>query len=185
MIFFMLFIVAILLGGVMLYNSLIGKKNEVQRSFGSIDVLLKRRYDMIPNLIETIKEYMGYEKQVLTNVTELRSKAISSGISNEDRIKVENELSRSLGQIKVAVENYPELKANQSFIQLQSTWTELEEQISGSRISYNAAVTSYNNAVEMFPSNIIAGLNGYTVKKNFEIPEPERQNIDAKQLFKN
>lgn len=184
MIIFLLLIVALLLAGVFMYNSLIVKKNDVQRSFGSIDVLLKKRYDMIPNLVETVKEYMGYEKQVLTDVTELRSKAMTENISNEERVKVENELSKGLGKIKVAVENYPDLKANQNFIQLQSTWTTLEEQISEARIGYNSSVTSYNNAVEMFPSNIIAGLMGYTTKTIFEVSEPERQNIDAKQLFR-
>jgi len=184
MIFFLLLIVALLLAGVFMYNSLIVKKNDVQRSFGSIDVLLKKRYDMIPNLVETVKEYMGYEKQVLTDVTELRSKAMTGNISNEERVKVENELSRCLGKVKVAVENYPDLKANQNFIQLQSTWTTLEEQISEARIGYNSSVTNYNNAVEMFPSNIIAGLMGYITKSIFEVPEPERQNIDAKQLFR-
>jgi len=168
-----------------MYNSLIVKKNDVQRSFGSIDVLLRKRYDMIPNLVETVKEYMGYEKQVLTEVTELRSKAIAGTVSNEDRVQLENELSRSLGKIKVAVENYPDLKANQNFIQLQSTWTALEEQISEARIIYNSSVTSYNNAVEMFPSNIFAGLMGYTTKSIFEISEPERRNVDAKALFRN
>jgi LemA protein len=184
MIIFLLLIIALLLSGVFMYNSLIVKKNDVQKSFGSIDVLLKKRYDMIPNLVETVKEYMGYEKQVLTDVTALRSKAMTGNISNEERVQVENELSRGLGKIKVAVENYPDLKANQNFIQLLSTWTALEEQISGARAGYNSSVTSYNNAVEMFPSNIIAGLMGYTTKNIFEVSEPERQNIDAKQLFR-
>lgn len=185
MFIFFLIVAALIITAVVLYNALIAKKNNVQKAFGDIDVLLKRRYDMIPNLVETVKEYMGYEKQVLTDVTALRSRAISDGVSDDDRVKIENDLSRELGRIKVAVENYPDLKANQSFIQLQTTWTALEEEISAGRSHYNAVVTTYNNAVEMFPSNIMAGLMGYATKTLFEAPSAERENISAKELFKN
>lgn len=185
MFIFFLIIAILIITAVIIYNSLIAKKNNVQKAFGNIDVLLKRRYDMIPNLVETVKEYMGYEKQVLTDVTALRSRAISDGVSDDERVKIENDLSMGLGRIKVAVENYPGLKASQNFIQLQATWTTLEEEISAGRSHYNAVVTTYNNAVEMFPSNIMAGLMGYVTKPLFETPSAERDNISARELFKN
>lgn len=168
---------------VVLYNTLISKKNQVNNVFASIDALLKKRYDLIPNLVATVQTYMKYEKSTLTEITELRTKAISGQISDDEKIALDNKMAKVLGGIMVAVENYPDLKANQNFLQLQASLNEIEEQISAARRAYNAAVTAYNNAIEMFPTNILASMMGYREKMVFEIPDLERQNVDIKKLF--
>ena len=168
---------------VAIYNNLVRKKNDVENAFGSMDAMLKKRYDLIPNLVETVKEYMKHEKNLLTEITELRAKAVTGEISSDERVELENKIVKSMAGIMVAVENYPDLKANQNFLQLQGAWNEVEEQISASRRAYNASVTTYNNGVETFPSNVIAGIINYKRKAVFEIPEEERQNLNAKDLF--
>ena len=168
---------------VILRNSLIAKKNQVINVFASIDTLLKKRYDLLPNLISTVKTYMQHEKSLLTEITEIRAQAVSGQISDDEKVDLDNKMSRMLGGIMVAVENYPDLKANQNFLQLQGALNEVEEQISAARRAYNAAVTSYNNAVEMFPTNIIASAMSYRQKKVFEISERERKNVEVGKLF--
>jgi len=168
----------------LLYNSLISKKNQVENVFGSIDALLKKRYDLIPNLVSTVKTYMQHERQTLTDITELRAKAVSGRLSDDEKVELDNRITKMLGGIMVAVENYPDLKANQNFLQLQGSLNEVEEQISAARRAYNAAVTAYNNAVEMFPTNTIASLLHYQRKKVFEISEAERENVKVEDLFK-
>ncbi len=166
-----------------LYNTLVGKKNQVENAFASIDAMLKKRYDLIPNLVASVKTYMKHERNVLTEITALRTKAISGNLSTEDRIDIDNKISKAIGGIMVAVENYPELKASQNFLQLQAAINETEEQISAARRAYNSAVTDYNNATEMFPTNIIAGIAGFKRKKVFEITEVERKNVNVNDLF--
>ena len=166
------------------YNSLVAKKNGVKTAFSTVDVLLKKRYDLIPNLVATVKSYMEHEKDLLTKVTELRSKAMGAGESKEERFTADNEVSKAVRGIMVAVENYPDLKVNQNFIQLQDTMTEVEEQISAGRRAYNAAVLEYNNAVQMFPTNIFASMFNYTLENFFEADETERQNVNVSELFK-
>jgi LemA protein len=128
---------------------------------------------------------MKHEKETLTGITELRTKAVSGNLSTEERIDVENKLSGMMRSVMVAVENYPELKADSQFIMLQRSWNEAEEQISAARRSYNAAVTDYNNAVEKFPSSLFASMFGHKRKQVFVIPDVERQNISAKAMFGN
>ena len=175
----------VLLLFIVMYNSLVGKKNNVENAFGSVDVMLKKRYDLIPNLVETVKQYMTHEKETLTQITELRTQAMTGGMSSNEKVALENQLTKALGGIMIAVENYPDLKASNNFEMLQRSWNEAEEQISAARRSYNAAVTTYNNGVEMLPTNVIAKMLNYTRKEVFEIPETERQNISAKSLFDN
>lgn len=179
----LIIILAIVAALMWMYNTLIARKNDVMKSFGFIDVLLKKRFDLIPNLVEALKEYMGYEKGLLTDVTELRAKAMSSGFNEKDRIGYENQLTQKLGNIMVAAENYPDLKASQSFLQLQATWKDLEDQIAGARQAYNTSVTSYNNAVEMFPTNLVATMINYTTKPLFEAVYAEKENVKANELF--
>ena len=167
-----------------MYNTLIARKNDVMKSFGLIDVLLKKRFDLIPNLVGTVKEYMGYEKGLLTDVTELRAKAMTAGISDLERVGIENQLTQKLGNIMVAAENYPDLKASQSFAQLQTAWKDLEDQIAFARQAYNASVTDYNNAVEMFPTNLMATMINYTTKPLFETALTDKENVKAKELFR-
>lgn len=175
-----LFILGII---VLLYNTLISKKNQVNNMFGSIDALLKKRYDLIPNLVTAVKNYMKHEKGVLTELTELRTRAISGDISDEEKIEIDSKVSRAIGGLMVAVENYPELKAGQNFLHLQASLNEVEEQISAARRAYNAAVTDYNNAVEMLPTNMMATAMGYKEKKLFEISEQERGSLDISKQF--
>jgi len=118
---------------IIIYNSLVGKKNQVLNVFATIDALLKKRYDLIPNLIATVKTYMQHERETLTEITELRAKAVSGQISDDEKVALDNKLSQMLGGIMVAVENYPDLKANQNFLQLQGSLNEIEEQISAAR----------------------------------------------------
>ncbi len=183
MIYLIVFAALLLLIVVGLYNSLVRKKNDVENAFASIDAMLKKRYDLIPNLVETVKEYMKHEKSLLTELTELRAKAVSGEIAEDDRVDLDNKIVKSMAGVMVAVENYPDLKANQNFLQLQGSWNEVEEQISAARRAFNAAVTNYNNGIETFPSNIMAGIMSYKRRRLFEIPEEERQNIDASDLF--
>ena len=183
MIPFLIIICLILLIFIVMYNSLIRKKNSIDNTLGSMDAMLKKRYDLIPNLVETVKQYMKYEEKVQVEITELRSKAVSPETSNDQRVEIDNKLSKIMSGMMVSVENYPDLKANQNFLNLEASWNEIEEQISAARRTFNAVVTDYNNGVEMFPSNIIAYLMGLKPRKVFEIPETERQNISAKELF--
>lgn len=168
--------------GIYLYNNLIRKKNETDNAFGSIDAMLKKRYDLIPNLIETVKQYMVHETTVLTDVTKLRT-MLTDDLSKEDKVKLHNDISKRLSSIMLSVENYPDLKASQNFLKLQAAWNETEEQISASRRYYNAAITAYNNAIQTFPSKLIAHELGYELKKVFEIEEVQRANISAKDIF--
>jgi LemA protein len=177
----LLFLILII---VLLYNALVAKKNAVGNAFGTIDAMLKKRYDLLPNLVETVKQFRDFERETLTRVTELRSRAADPALSSDQKIQVENQIGRAMRGIMVQVENYPELKANQNFIQLQAAWNEIEEQISAARRTYNAAVMSYNNACEQFPTNILAGMMRYSPKTYIEIPEEERKNISARELFR-
>jgi len=183
MIYAIVIAVLLLLLIIGLYNSLVRQKNDVENAFASVDVMLKKRYDLIPNLVETVKSYMKHEKSLLTDLTELRAQAISGGITDDERVTLENKITKGISGVMVAVENYPDLKASQNFLQLQAAWNEAEEQISAARRTFNAAVTTFNNKVETFPSNIMAGMMGYKRRTLFEIPEVERQNLNAKNLF--
>jgi len=169
---------------VLLYNSLIAKKNQVTNVFGTIDAMLKKRYDLLPKLITTVKTYMQHERTLLEEITKMRAEAVSGRLSDDEKVDLDNRVTKALGGIMVAVENYPDLKANQNFLQLQGTMNEVEEQISAARRAYNAAVTDYNNAVEMFPTNILASMMNYKLKKVFEIGAEQRQDIDTDKLFK-
>ncbi|QFR43010.1 LemA family protein [Sulfurimonas xiamenensis] len=167
----------------LMYNSLIAKKNQVENIFASVDTVLKKRYDLIPNLVASVSKYMEHEKSLLEKVTKLRAEANKPNLSDKDKIALDAKVTSALGSIMVAVENYPELKANENVMHLQHTLHEVEEQISASRRAYNQAVTDYNNAIEMVPTNFMASLMNYKRKEVFEIPENERKNVDIKKLF--
>jgi LemA protein len=172
----------LVIGAILTYNNLIGARNAVENAFGTIDVMLKKRYDLLPNLIEVAKTYMKHEKEIFTNLASLRARATTATTSDE-KVVLENEISGAMKNLMVSVENYPDLKASEQFTMLQRSWNETEEQISAARRAYNAAVTAYNNAVEKFPSNIFANMFGHKRKAVFVIAETERQNISAKALF--
>jgi len=176
---------AIVVIGIAIYNSLVIKKNQIDRSFSSVDVLLKKRCDLIPNLVSVVKQHMQFEQKTLAEITRLRSQVLTGDISQERRLVLENQISRTMGNILAMIENYPDLQSNQHFNQLLGTLTEVEEQISAARRFFNTAVTEYNNALEMFPSNIIANMMGYRLKNVFVATAEERQNVDVDQMFTN
>ncbi len=175
----------ILLSIVFMYNTLISKKNQVENIFAGLDAILKKRYDLLPNLVASVKEYMVHERITLEKITELRTKALGENLDNATKIALEKQLSSMLGNLMVAVENYPTLKANENFLHLQGTLNELEEQISAARRAYNQSVTDYNNAIEMFPTNFMASFMKMERKEVFSVPSSERANVDVKNLFKN
>ncbi|MDO9303771.1 MAG: LemA family protein [Sulfuricurvum sp.] len=181
--------IALILAGVLsiiailIYNSLIGKKNQVENIFAGVDTVLKKRFDLIPNLVASVSQYMEHEKSTLEKVTELRAQAMKPGISNEQKISLDAQLTSALGAINIAMEAYPDLKANENVMHLQRSLNEIEEQISAARRAYNQAVTDLNNAIEMFPTNIIAGWMNLQRKAVFEITVSERQNVDVGALF--
>jgi len=169
--------------GIQIYNSLIIKKNQVSKSFSSVDVLLKKRWDLIPNLVAVVKNHLEFEQQTLAEITRLRSRAMGNDISPEQRLNVENQITRTVGNIMALIENYPELKSERHVTQLLESLNETEEQISAARRFYNSAVTDYNNAIEMFPSNLVAGYMQYQPKELFVTPAEERANVDVGRLL--
>lgn len=177
-------IVILILVLALMYNSLVSKKNQVENIFASVDTVLKKRYNLIPNLVASVEKYMEHEKSLLKEVTRLRTQANQPGISDDRKVALDKQISSTLGSIMVAVENYPELKANENVMHLQATLSEIEEQISASRRAYNQAVTDYNNAIEMVPTNFMASFINYRRKQVFEITdENERKNVNVKDLF--
>jgi LemA protein len=152
------------------YNSLVRLRNRVKNAWAQIDVQLKRRHDLIPNLVETAKGYMKHERETLeavTNARNLAQKAIGTGVGAQS--KAEGELSGALSRLLAVVENYPDLKANQNFLALQEELTSTENKISFSRQFYNDSVLNYNNKTQMFPSNIIASMTGFKADEFFEV----------------
>lgn len=143
---------------IFIYNNLTRLKNLVDNAFSSIDVMLKRRYDIIPNLVETVKGYMNYEENVLTKVIELRTQAIDNKISINEKIKLDNDISSDINKIFVLSESYPELKASENFLKLQIAIIDIEDEISAARRSFNAAATEYNINIKVFPNNLVANL---------------------------
>ena len=173
MAFFLIFIAIIVVIGlffVSIYNSLVGLRNRVKNAWSQIDVQLKRRHDLIPNLIETVKGYMTHERQVMENITKYRSQAMDANTVGE-KAQAEGLLSGALGQLRVQVENYPDLKANQNFLALQEELTSTENKISFARQAYNDQVLFYNNKIQMFPSNIVAGMFSFKAEEFFEIED--------------
>ncbi len=156
-------------------NTLVVRKNAVNNAFSSIDIMLQKRYDLIPNLVETVKGYTIYEQEILTKLTTLRAAATNPSANMEEKIKIENELQQNMGKLMIAVENYPNLKASQNFLQLQGSLNEMEEQLSASRRAFNAAINDYNNAVETFPTNMLANMKQYKKKSFFEIADEKKQ----------
>lgn len=176
-------VILVLLIGIGLYNSLVRKKNDVENAFASIDVMLKKRYNLIPAIVDAVKGYMKHERSLLTEITALRTRALSENLSNDDRVITENKIQKGISELFVAVENYPDLKASENFLHLQGSLNEVEEQLAASRRFFNAAVTLYNNSVEVFPSSLIASMMNFRRRTLFEIPESEREKMSAEALL--
>lgn len=153
-----------------IYNKLIGLRNNVKNAWSQIDVQLKRRHDLIPNLVETAKGYVKHERETLESVTKARTAAMSAG-SVAEKAQAESILTSAIGKLAVVVESYPELKANENFLALQEELTSTENKISFSRQNYNDQVLFYNNKIQMFPSNVIAGAFNFKTEEFFEIQD--------------
>jgi LemA protein len=164
------------------YNTVVARKNQVENAFGAIEAQLKRRRDLVPNLVEAVKQYMAYERDLLEKLTRLREWAERA--EGEERFKAESELSQALRQIWARLEAYPDLKASGNFLQLQAALTEIEDSIAAARRFYNQAVTDYNNVLEQIPFAPIARAMGLTRKPVFTIPEEERAAPDLGELFR-
>ena len=162
---------------IILYNNLVNKKNKTLNAFAGIDVLLKKRFDLIPNLVETVKAYAKHEQSVLSELTQLRTRAASSGLTDDEKVDMDRQMTGILKGLMVTVENYPDLKANQNFLKLQAALNEVEEQISAARRAYNATVLEYNNALEMIPTNMLGALMKYQKKRFFEIEALEKEPV--------
>lgn len=181
----LILLLPLVVGGVVwfFFNNLVAKKNQVDQAFSSVDVLLKKRCDVIPNLVSIAKTYMEFEERTLVKVTQLRSQVMKGQGSTENRVQLENELSGALANVLALTENYPDLKTDGQFVQLQGSLNEVEEQLSAARRFYNRAVTDYNNSIEMFPSNLIATWRRDEAKQLFEATAQDRRAIDVRNLL--
>jgi LemA protein len=166
------------------YNSLVGKQNQADNAFSALDAMLKKRFDLIPNLVATAKNYAQYEQSTLTNLVNLRSKALNGELSKSESIELDNSFTQATRSLVVLSENYPELRANENYLQLQRALNETEEQISAARRNYNASVTDFNDSVQKFPTNLLASAFGYSTRPLLITPEIQRENVDVNQLFK-
>ena len=170
-------VVLLIVWGIGVFNNLVRLRNNRENAFANIDVQLKQRHDLIPQLVATVKGYAEHEKEVLTRVTEARAAAMqATGIN--DKIQAENQLSSALAGLRVSLEAYPDLKAKQNFLQLQNEISDVENKLASTRRYFNVATRELNNVIETFPSSIIAGMKGFTKQPMFEVPKEERAAYD-------
>jgi LemA protein len=157
-------------------NSIIASRNRVDESWSGIDVQLKRRHDLVPNLVETVKGYAAHESQTFEKVTAARAEAMSAqGVG--DSAKAEQKLSGALGELRAVAENYPQLRATENFQQLSRNLSQLEDEIQAARRIYNSNVQSYNTSIQQFPGSVIAGIGNFTAREYFEIDGAEREPV--------
>ena len=169
-------VAAIVLWFVLTYNTFVKLRGFVQEAFSGMDVYLKKRYDLIPNLVETVRRYMSHEEQTLTRIVELRS--IAAGAATpQDKLAAEGELSGAIGRLFAVAESYPQLMSSEQFISLQNELTGVEDQIAQARKYYNGAVRQYNVKTQTIPSSLVAGICGFKAMPYFESSEQERQNV--------
>ena len=179
LLFFGLIVVGLILYLVGIYNSLVTLKNDIDRSFSNIDVLLKQRHDELPKLIETYKGYMQYEQKTFQLITEARSAYARAGTPAE-KVQADNMMTGALKTLFAVAENYPELKANTNFMQLQGRITELETKIAGQRTTYNEDVNVYNIRIAQVPANFVAGFMGLRPHALFEVAATDREDVQVK-----
>lgn len=180
-----IFVIAIALYNV--YVSVIKKKNKVKEAMGGIDVQLNKRYSLIPNILTIAERFMEHEKELFSGITALRTKAASLKATDDtiqEKIKLDNEISSKMSQLLVNVENYPQLKSDQTMVQAMQTYAEVEEHIAAARRFYNSAVNDLNNAVEIFPSSMVASMLGIKAYPFFEVSEEVRKEINAADYLK-
>lgn len=166
-----------------IYNTIVKHKNAIDNAFASIDVMLKKRHELIPNLVNAVKGYMNHEKSTISEIVTLRNRAENSALPQAQKMIIENALSQSLNKVLLQVEDYPELKASENFLQLQQALNTVEEYLAASRRFYNTAVTQYNNTIQIFPNNLIALRFGFLKQEVFDSKIEERQSIDLNKEF--
>lgn len=160
------------------YNALIRQNNQVEEAFSTMDVYLKKRWDLIPNLVETVKGYAAHERSTFEKIVSLRNQSYDT-ISPEEKFSLNNELTNAISKIIAVAENYPDLKANQNFLNLNKELVQVEKDIANARKYYNATVRDFNNKVQIFPSNLVASMAGFSKKTMFEAATEERQNVEV------
>ena len=165
-----------------IYVQLIQKKNKVKEAEGSVDVQLKKRYDLIPNILTIAKKFMEHERSLIEDITKLRTQAASAG-DMSDKIKLDNAIKGKMDQLMISVENYPQLKSDATMVQAMQTYAEVEEHIAAARRFYNTTVNDLNNAVEIFPSSVIAGMLNIKAKPYFEVQENEKKAVNAADIL--
>lgn len=173
----LIIVVLLVVWAISLYNNLVKLRNNRENAFANIDVQLKQRHDLVPQLVASVKGYADHEKTVFQRVTEARAAAMGAKTINE-KVKAENELSGALAGLKVSLEAYPELKANQNFLQLQTEVADIENKLASVRRFFNSATRELNNAVQTFPSNIFAKMFGFQKEPMFEVPQEQRAALD-------
>ena len=161
------------------YNGLVSLRNKVRDQFSQIDVQLKKRSDLIPNLVETVKGYAKHEEGTLEKVIQARNTYLTAD-SMDDKVKASSEMTKAVSKLFALAESYPELKANENFLDLQNQLKEIEDKISYARQFYNDSVLMYNNKIEMFPSNVVASMFHFTKESFFEATEEEKKNVEVK-----
>lgn len=169
----------ILLILVLMYNGFVSRRNRLRNAFASIDVQLKKRWDLVPQLVETVRAYASHEKGVFERVTRARRGIEAVESDSPERFNYEQDLGAAVSQVMMLAEDYPELKAGEQFLNLQRNLTEVESQIAASRRAFNAVVTAWNEGVEMFPGSVMAGICGFRVQDWFETPESQRKVTDV------
>ena len=166
-------VVVIALWAISVYNGLVKLRNNRENAFANIDVQLQQRYDLVPQLVNTVKGYAAHEKELLERITAARS-ACMSATSVNDKIAADNQLTSALAGLKVSVEAYPDLKANQNFMQLQTELADIENKLASVRRFFNSATKELNNGIQTFPANVLAGMFGFTTQPMFEVAPEER-----------
>lgn len=166
------------------FNSIVNAKNAADNAFSSVDVMMKKRWDLIPGLVDSVQRFVEHEAGVLEEVVRLRARVASGAVPAAQTAALDGQIGRAIGQLLVTAEAYPELESDQNFQQLQRALNEVEEQISAARRTFNAAAKSYNDAVRMFPTNLLAGMLGYRERTYFDAPEAESKPVDVMQRFR-
>jgi len=174
--------VVLVLWGIGAYNALTRGRIAAQGAFSGIDVELRRRHDLVPNLVSTVKGYAAHERQTLENVIAARAAAVRPNMGMEERLRAEQGLAGALGRLMAVAEAYPDLKANQNFLQLQGELSQIENRIAGARGGYNAAAEGYNAAARQFPTVVVARLFGFAAREYFEAEDPAQRNAPVVQF---
>jgi LemA protein len=182
---FLLVLIILLIGFVLFvsYNSIVIKRNEIEKAYATLDAILKKRYDILPNVVASVQQSMQFESGTLEKIVSLRNATSNTNLQSEERIQKENELSSLLSKVLVTVENYPDLKSNTNISHLQSTIIGIEEDIANARTTYNTAVLAYNNQIETLPAKWVADEMGAKRKTYFEAITTEKETVSVKELF--